>query len=131
MLILGCLLTGAIGYRLGLRSQKESAKRAARNEVLTLIDRIVADMPKDIHLFILRGKTGDTLNAATFGFSCQLSERSRLKINKTLEDYQALDISYSWPPTEGSPDMERVKKEYEMMSHGLKILRDEIKNAQP
>jgi hypothetical protein len=127
--ILSCLISGWSGYRWGLCAQKEAEKLKARIEVLTLIDRIFADIPNDFEFWRLRGRTRDALNATTFKFSCQLSESSRLKIQTALDDYHQLDISYSFSPIDSNPDRARIEKEHKMFMEGLNKLRYEIKNA--
>jgi hypothetical protein len=127
--VLTVLISGFSGYRWGLRSQKQAKILDARIDALTIIDSIFADIPKDFEFWRLRARTRDALSAATLRLSCQLSECKRLKITKTLEDYEALDISYSFPPTEGTPDRARIEKEHKMMTDGLKRLRDEISDT--
>ena len=41
---LSVVITAWVGFRYGLRSQKEAAKLKARNDVFAIIDRIRADM---------------------------------------------------------------------------------------
>jgi hypothetical protein len=125
----GWIIGPLLGFYFGRRSQEEAEKLKARIDALAIADGVSADIPKQLTLLHLFLSTRDALRDATFRFSCQLSERKRLRIEKALNAYQALDISYSWPPTEGKPDMQIVDKEHKIMLEALKFLRDEIDNA--
>jgi hypothetical protein len=57
----------------------------------------------------------------------EMREADRLKIEKTLKEYQELDISYF--SSMGEPDRAIVAREHKAMTDGLKRLRDEIANA--
>jgi hypothetical protein len=127
--VLGILISGSCGYWLGLRSQKESEKLKARNDALANADKILHEIPQSLELFMLRVSTRDLLSDVVFRLSSQLSERKRLRLEKALNDYLALDISYSLPPTEGSPNMQIVDKEHKIMLEALRHLRDEIADA--
>jgi hypothetical protein len=128
--ILPALITLWIGYRLGLRSQREAEKLKAKNCVLSVIDNIFADIPKYApELTDLFTGTMETLKVNTIGLSCQLSERKRLKIEKALKDYQALDISWRGSVVSTYVNEQKIKEEEKAFPEALNKLRGEVKKA--
>jgi hypothetical protein len=74
----------------------------------------------------------ESLNAPIFAFSCQLAERARLRVEKTWNDYQALQIveQFTFPsplnPQPRQVDLSQVENERRAMLRMLSNLRDII-----
>jgi hypothetical protein len=135
---IGWIVGPLLGFYFGRRSQKEAAKLKARNDALAAIDSIVIDIPKPKILSHLFSTTKDGLKQTVISFSCQVSECRRLRIEKALDNYQALHLtSYPvYPPgihrAPASPiplNTQAVEQERKMMLEILKSLRDEISVA--
>src|ERR1044071_8263993 len=90
--VLSALISGWVGYRWGLRSQKEAAKLKAKNEVYAIIDRIIADMENNRSCWGLESKAKTELRKVTIQFSSQFPQTDRLRIQRALDSYKALYI---------------------------------------
>jgi hypothetical protein len=125
--ILGLLISGWSGYLWGKRSQKEVAKLNAQIAVLAIIDKVKSDASKDyceiLHMF---ASTKDQIRDSIFGFSCQLAESNRQKIEAAWNEYEKLEFGNYWPPTQGKPDMENFTKDQKAMLEALENMRIEI-----
>ena len=143
MLILGWIFSTAItlglGYWFGLRSQVQAEKLKARNAALAVIDGIVLDVPKQDTMPHLFTSTLEILRKTTVDFSSQLNSSERLRTEKALKDYQALQIKEAIHFTSGvkrygqpqivSIDRNKVKQEREAMLKALNHLRDVISKS--
>ena len=127
--VLGALISGYTGDRLGLRSQKQVARLNAQNAVCAFIDRILADLWDNRSLWGQEGKAQSELKKLTLEFSSQFGETDRARIKKALDYYQKLFIRFFEWPAKGTPEREVFKKEYEAMMSALKKLRDEISST--
>ena len=127
--ILSSLITGLIGYRWGLKSQKEAARLKSRNDACAIIDRILADIWDNRSMWGDECKSKTELKKVTIEFSSQFSEADRIRIKKALDGYLTLSIRFFEWPAKGTPDREIFNKEYKAMVDALKHLRDEISNT--
>jgi hypothetical protein len=129
------LASGWIGYKWGLKSQKEGVKLNARIAALAIVDRIISDVAKPKTLVDFFFKSKAELKTVVFGFSCQLRAAKRLATEKALNDYQALQIKErypipgvtTFPPTQFNP--KNVEEERKAMLAALTCLRDIIAKA--
>ena len=126
---LSIVITAWVGFRYGLRSQKEATQLKARNAALAFIDRIAADFWDNRSLWNSHGKHSGELKRLTFEFSSQFAESDRVRIKKALDDYQKLYVASFDYPTKGTPERDKFDKEHKAMTDGLKHLRDEISAA--
>jgi hypothetical protein len=138
--ILAALLACCGGYCWGLLSRKEAEQLRARIDSLAMADAIMADIPKQNTMVGLFVKSANDLKDATFRFSCQLSRGERARIQKALNDYQALKIqedhlvvllSSGMEAKIRNADWDKVEQERIAMLESLKRLREEISQAYP
>ena len=127
--ILGWPISSYFAYRWGLHSQEEAAKLKARNDALSIIDRISAEIWDNRSMWGLESKSKVELRKVTIQFSSQFPEADRLRIQKTLKEYEKLYIRFWEWPAKGTPDREICDKEYKAMVDGLKTLRHEISDT--
>ena len=127
--VLSTLITGFIGYRWGLKSQKEASRLKARNDVLAIIERILADMENNRDCWNPHSKIRGELRKVTIQFYSQFGTRVRNQIKKTLDDYHALYCSaWEWPK-KGTPERVKFDEEYKTQIVGLERLRKEVSNT--
>jgi hypothetical protein len=125
--VLSCLIFGWSGYCRGLRAQINSGKLKARNQVLAIIDRVMADTSNIFDLLHLYMSTRETMRDAVFKFTSQFGEAARHKIEEAWNHYEKMTFDGHWSPTEGNPDTEAFRNDKKNMIETLKKLRDEIK----
>jgi len=127
--VLTTLISGFCGYRWGLRSQKEAARLKARNDVLAIIEKIVADMEGNRDCWNPHSKIRGELRNVTIQFYSQFGLRVRTRIKKALDDYHALYCSaWEWPK-KGTPERAKHDHEYEAQIVGIERLRNEISDT--
>jgi hypothetical protein len=127
--VLTTLISGFCGYRWGLRSQKEAARLKARNEVLAIIERILADIDDDSGCWNPHSRIRGELRSVTIKFYSQFSVRIRARIKKALDSYHALYCSaWEWPK-KGTPERAKFDQEHQAQIDGLERLRNEISNT--
>ncbi len=124
--VLSCLIFGWGGYRWWLCAQNEAEKRKARNEVLAIIERLMADNSKIFNLQDLYMDSKEVMRDAVFRFSGQLDKTARCKLEETWTGYDNIKFDGHWSPTEGNPDTEKFKNDQKIMLESLKKLREEI-----
>ena len=127
--VLTSLISGWGGYRWGLRTQKEAARLKARNEVLAIIERIIADMEGNPDCWNPHSRIRGELRSVTIRFYSQFGSRVGARIKKALDSYHALYCSaWEWPE-KGTPEREKFDQEYKAQIAGLEHLRDEVSDT--
>jgi hypothetical protein len=127
--IFGWPISSYFAYRWGLRSQEQAAKLKARNEAISIIDRILAEIWDNRSMWGGESKSKIELRKVTIQFSSQFPEADRVRIKKALDDYQKLYVASFDYPAKGTPEREKFDKEHKAMVDGLKKLRDEISDT--
>jgi hypothetical protein len=96
-----------------------------------MIDKILAEVPKQTFLNVTFTNTKTELNDCVFAFSSQLATESRrLKVNEALESYKNLKItSVSKVFSRMEPDPKAIETEHAIMPEALNRLRQEIATA--
>jgi hypothetical protein len=124
-----------VGYRRGLLSRQAAEKLNARVEALALADEVIAEIPKQKIMVGLFHKSGNDLKAAVFRLSCQLGPGERKRIQKALDEYQALEIkedNFTITLSSGreaqlrEAHLDKVMQERNAMLESLKRLREVI-----
>ena len=121
--VLTTIITGWLGYRSGVHSQRYAELLKAKNAAFTEIDRIlpVIEAADNLRPVLLAGQR--RLEKLVFALSSQLHrKRQRTRIEAAWKCYQDLDIDLV--PTTAPHGKDRAR-----LTQPLKTLRDEISDT--